>query len=212
MDILGQITDAVFSGNAPKTEELTKEAVTQGINPQVIIDNGLIAGMNKIGVLFKESKVFIPEVLISVRAMNNGMKVLKPLLVGGKSVPKGKAVIGTVKGDLHDIGKNLVIMMLEGAGFEVVDIGVDKAPEIFVEAVKEHSPDILGMSALLTTTLPAAKDTVTALQDAGLRDKVKVMIGGAPVTQKIADEIGADGFAPDASCAVDLAKQLIGVN
>lgn len=212
MDILGQITDAVFSGSAPKTEELTKEAVTQGIDPQVIIDNGLIAGMNKIGVLFKESKVFIPEVLISVRAMNYGMKVLKPLLVGGKSVPKGKAVIGTVKGDLHDIGKNLVIMMLEGAGFEVIDIGVDKAPEIFVEAVKEHSPDILGMSALLTTTLPAAKDTVTALQDAGLRDKVKVMIGGAPVTQKIADEIGADGFAPDASRAVDLAKQLIGVN
>lgn len=212
MEILNQIVDSVFSGDAPKTEELTREAVAQGLDPQVIIDEGLIAGMNKIGVLFKENKVFIPEVLISVRAMNYGMKILKPLLVDKKAVSKGKVVMGTVKGDLHDIGKNLVIMMLEGAGFEVVDIGIDKAPEIFVEAAREHKPDIIGMSALLTTTLPAAKDTITALQDAGLRDKIKVMVGGAPVTQKFADEIGADGFAPDASRAVDLAKQLIGVN
>lgn len=210
MEILNKISQALISGNAPLVEGLTKEALSQGIDPQVIVNDSLIAGMNVIGVRFKADEIYVPEVLIAARAMHAGMNILKPLLADSKSSSIGKAIVGTVKGDLHDIGKNLVIMMLEGAGFEVIDLGINVPPEKFISAINEYKPDILGLSALLTTTIPEMKNTLSVLNEAGVRNKVKVIVGGAPVTQKYADEINADGYAPDASRAVDVAKQLIG--
>lgn len=210
MEILNKISQALISGNAPLVEGLTKEAISQGIDPQVIVNDSLIAGMNVIGVRFKADEIYVPEVLIAARAMHAGMNILKPLLADSKSSSIGKALVGTVKGDLHDIGKNLVIMMLEGAGFEVIDLGINVPPDKFVSAINEYKPDILGLSALLTTTIPEMKNTLSVLSEAGVRNKVKVIVGGAPVTQKYADEINADGYAPDASRAVDIAKQLIG--
>jgi len=204
------IADALKAGNAPKVKELVQAALNEGVDPVEIVNNGLIIGMSEIGELFKRNEVYVPEVLIAARAMHAGMDILKPLLADKGNITIGKVVIGTVKGDLHDIGKNLVAMMLEGAGFEVIDLGVDVSPEKFVEAVNNTGAQIVGMSALLTTTMPSMKDTIEAIKAAGLRDKVKIMIGGAPVTQNFADEIGADGYAPDAASAADLAKKLIG--
>jgi 5-methyltetrahydrofolate--homocysteine methyltransferase len=183
----------------------------KGIPPGEILDEGLIKGMDVVGEKFKNGEFFIPEVLLAARVMHAGMDILKPALVSSGVEPVGKVVLGTVKGDLHDIGKNLVAMMLEGAGFEVIDLGIDVPPEKFVEAVRNDGACIRAMSALLTTTMTAMKTTLEALQEAGIRDDVMAMIGGAPVTQDYADEIGADGYARDAASAIDKAKKLMGI-
>lgn len=208
---LTEIAENLIVGNFKQVEELTKAALAEGIAPTRIVNEGLIPGMNEVGARFKAGEFYIPEVLIAARAMHAGLNVLKPLLSSYDFKPIGTVVLGTVKGDLHDIGKNLVGMMLEGAGFEVIDLGIDVPPAKFVETVKEKNPHIVGMSALLTTTMPMMKTTIEALQEAGLRDKVKVMVGGAPLTQDYADAIGADGYAPDAALAVDKAKELLGI-
>jgi len=210
MEVLEELSQALINGNAPKTKQLTQQALDAGLPPDKVLNEGLIVGMNEVGRRFKNNEFYVPEVLIAARAMHAAMDVLKPLLAASDVEPSGTVVIGTVKGDLHDIGKNLVAMMLEGAGFEVIDMGVDVSPEKFLAAVKERKPDIIGLSALLTTTMPSMKTTIEALKEAGMRDQVKVMIGGAPVTQRYADEIGADGYAPDAASAVDTARRLIG--
>jgi 5-methyltetrahydrofolate--homocysteine methyltransferase len=183
--------------------------VSEGVSPSDIINQGLIAGMAVVGTKFKANEFYVPEVLIAARAMHAGMDIVKPLLAETGVEPRGTVVIGTVKGDLHDIGKNLVSMMLEGGGWEVIDLDVDVAPEKFVECVSGKKPQLVALSALLTTTMPSMKDTIDALSAAGVRGAVKVMIGGAPVTQEYADEIGADGYAPDAASAVDKANELI---
>jgi len=211
MDLLQELAQAVINGNAPNAKELAQKAIDNGMDPGEVLNQGLIVGMNEVGRRFKANEFYVPEVLIAARAMHAAMDVLKPLLAQSDMEPAGKVIIGTVKGDLHDIGKNLVAMMLEGGGFEVIDLGVDVSPEKFLEAVNEHQPNLVGLSALLTTTMPAMKTTIDALVEAGVRDKVKVMIGGAPVTQRYADEIKADGYAPDAASAVDLARELAGV-
>ena len=206
---LNEISEALQRGDAGKVEKLVRLALAEKLSPKEILENGLIKGMNIIGVKFKNNEVYVPEVLIAARAMHAGMDVLKPKLVetGVKNI--GKVVIGTVKGDLHDIGKNLVKMMLEGAGFEVIDLGVDVSADKFVSAVKEHHPDILGMSALLTTTMVNMVDVIKSLQLSDLREKIKVMIGGAPITQNYAEQIGADGYSPDAASAAEDAKKFI---
>lgn len=209
MSFLEALSQAVIEGQEQQVKELTQKALAEGLKPLEIINEGLIKGMNVVGQRFKVGDMFVPEVLMSARAMTAGMDMVKPLLVDGEMTNKGTVVIGTVKGDLHDIGKNLVGMMLEGAGYKVVDLGTDTAPEAFVQAVQENNAQVLGLSALLTTTMLAMKQTIEALQVAGLRDKVKVMVGGAPITQEFADEIGADGYAPDAASAVELVNQLL---
>lgn len=209
MEILKEIADSVIAGNRKKVQELVKVALEEGISPERIINEGLLSGMSVIGERFKRNEIFVPEVLVSARAMQAGMDILRPLIANSKEVIKGKIVIGTVKGDLHDIGKNLVSMMLEGAGYQIIDLGIDVPPEKFVEAIKEHNPDIVGMSALLTTTMPQMKVTIDVLKQEGLRDKVKVIVGGAPVTPEFAKEIGADGYAKDASEAVELVNSLM---
>ena len=203
---LNGVSEALQRGKADKVSKLVKQALNEGITPKNILEEGLIHGMSIIGKKFKKNEVYVPEVLIAARAMHAGMDVLKPKLIetGVKNI--GKVVMGTVQGDLHDIGKNLVEMMLEGAGFEVIDLGTDISKDKFVEAVKEHKPNIIGMSALLTTTMVNMVEVIKALDVAGLRDKVKIMVGGAPITQNYADQIGADGYSPDASSAVDKAK------
>jgi 5-methyltetrahydrofolate--homocysteine methyltransferase len=203
------IADALIKGQAPKVKELVLKAIEEGTAPADILQNGLIAGMAVVGERFKKNEIYVPEVLIAARAMHAGMNELKPLLAASGVEPKGVFAIGTVKGDLHDIGKNLVMMMMEGAGYRIIDLGVDVSPEKFVQAVKEGA-QIVGMSALLTTTMPSMKNTIDAMKAAGMRDKVKIMVGGAPLTQAYSDEIGADGYAPDAASAVDIAGQLIG--
>jgi 5-methyltetrahydrofolate--homocysteine methyltransferase len=204
-----KISESLQKGDAESVKELVTKALEEKVTPKDILENGLISGMNVIGIKFKNNEVYVPEVLIAARAMHAGMDVLRPKLVetGVKNI--GKFVIGTVKGDLHDIGKNLVKMMLEGAGFEVIDLGVDISPDKFVESVKEHQPDVLGMSALLTTTMVNMPEVIKSLESAGLRDKVKVMIGGAPITQNYAEQIGADAYSPDAASAVEDAKDFI---
>jgi len=206
---LKNVSEALQRGDAEKVAELVKQALEENLLPKDILENGLIKGMDIIGAKFKKNEVYVPEVLIAARAMHAGMDVLRPKLVetGVKNI--GKVAIGTVKGDLHDIGKNLVKMMLEGAGFEVVDLGVDVSVDKFVEAVKEHQPNIIGMSALLTTTMVNMPEVIKALDIAGLRDKVKVMVGGAPITQNYANQIGADGYSPDAASAADKAKTFV---
>jgi 5-methyltetrahydrofolate--homocysteine methyltransferase len=204
---LKALADAVINGDQNKASEITKAALEEGTAAKVILDDGLIAGMDIVGARFKKNEIYIPEVLISARAMKTAMAVLEPELVKAGVEPVGKLLIGTVQGDLHDIGKNLVAMMLKGAGFEVIDLGVDVGPEKFIEQVKSAKVQLIGMSALLTTTMPGMERTIKALKDAGT--PVKVMIGGAPVTQDYADRIGADGYAPDAASAVDLAKSLV---
>jgi 5-methyltetrahydrofolate--homocysteine methyltransferase len=201
------LADAVINGDQNKALEITKAALEEGTAAKDVLDNGLIAGMDVVGERFKKNEIYIPEVLISARAMKMAMEVLEPELVKAGVEPVGKLLIGTVQGDLHDIGKNLVAMMLKGAGFEVIDLGVDVGPEKFVEQVKAAKAQLIGMSALLTTTMPGMERTIKAVKDAGI--PVKVMIGGAPVTQDYADRIGADGYAPDAASAVDLAKSLV---
>ena len=200
---------AVINGDRDEVARLAQEAVDEGVDPESIVNDGLIVGMDEVGRRFKANEFYVPEVLIAARAMHGGMDIVKPLLAARGIEPRGQVLIGTAQGDLHDIGKNLVAMMLEGGGYEVVDLGVDVAPDQFVEAISEHSPNVVAMSALLTTTMPAMKDMIEALDAAGIRDQIKVMIGGAPVTQDYADEIGADGYAPDAASAVDLAADLM---
>ena len=204
------LQNAIIECNVERATELTQKAIDEGYRPADVINEGLIKGMNVVGQRFKEGDMYVPEVLMAARAMNSGMDLVKPLLVEGEVASAGKVVLGTVAGDLHDIGKNLVGMMMESGGMEVIDLGMDVEPEKFAEAVREHNPDIVGMSALLTTTMLAMKDTIEVLQEEGLRDNVKVIVGGAPVTSEFADEIGADGWAPDAASAKDLAIELIG--
>jgi len=209
MPVLDEISKNLQAGQAPKVKELVKKAIDEKVPVADILNKGLLAGMSVIGEKFKKNEVYVPEVLIAARAMQWGMEVLQPLLTKAGVQPVGKVVLGTVKGDLHDIGKNLVGMMLRGAGFEVIDVGVDVAPEKFVESAKTSGAKVIGCSALLTTTMPQMKKVVETVKGSGV--KVKVMIGGAPVTQSYADEIGADGYAPDAASAADLAKKLSGV-
>jgi len=206
---LKAIYESTIAGNAGAVKELIEQALEEGAEPGSIISGQLIPAMTEVGDRFARNEFYVPEMLIAARAMQGGLAILKPLLTSGEIVSAGRVIIGTVKGDLHDIGKNLVAMMLEGAGFEVFDLGVDVAPEKFADAVKEHKPDLVGLSALLTTTMVQMKTTVDALAEAGVRDQVKVMIGGAPVTQKYADEIGADGYADDAGGAAKVAKAML---
>ncbi|CAA7600614.1 Methyltransferase cognate corrinoid protein [Acididesulfobacillus acetoxydans] len=203
------LAHSVIAGQQDRVKQLTQQALDAGTDPVEIINQGLISGMNVVGARFKVGQMFVPEVLMSARAMNGGMELVKPLLVGQELPSAGKVVLGTVKGDLHDIGKNLVGMMLESAGFTVVNLGVDAGPQKFLQAIKEHKPGVIGMSALLTTTMLSMKDTIEVLKEEGLRNKVKVIVGGAPISQDFADEIGADGFAPDAASATDLCKKLL---
>jgi len=204
-----RLSTAILEGDAEKAPKLVEKGLAEGLVPKDILDNGLVPGMNEVGVRFKAGDMFVPEVLMSADAMQASLLVLRPELVASGAKLIGKIVMGTVKGDLHDIGKNLVGMMCEGAGFEVKDIGKDVEPQGFVDAVKEFEPDVLGMSALLTTTMRTMESTIKVLEEAGLRDKVKIMIGGAPVTQAFADQIGADGYASNAASAADLAKRLV---
>ena len=206
-----ELATALISGKAPVVRELTEEALAGGEKPRDVLNKGLVAGMGVVGEKFKNNEFYVPEVLIAARAMKFGMEVLRPKLAETGVEPVARVAIGTVRGDLHDIGKNLVVMMMEGAGFEIVDLGVDVKPEQFVQTVKERDARLVCLSALLTTTMPAMKDTIEALREAGLRNSVTVMVGGAPVTQNYADEIGADGYAPDAASAVDRAKELLKV-
>ena len=208
-DILVKISEAVIESDVGAIVGLTEQALGEGLSPQEILDNGLVSGMDHVGVEFKEGNMFIPEVLLSAKVMHASLDILEPMFAETGTRMVGKVVIGTTQGDLHDIGKNLVGMMMRGAGFEVFDLGTDVAADVFVEAVREKTPDIVGISALLTTTMAGMRDTIEALQEAGLRDQVKVMVGGAPVTRDFAQKIGADGYAPDAPTAVDMAKEFV---
>jgi len=205
---LKKLAEGVIGGKADEVKKMTEEALAEGVTPKQILDEGLVAGMDVVGTKFKEGEFYVPEVLIAARAMHAGMDILKPKLAEAGVEPVAKVAIATVKGDLHDIGKNLVAMMLQGAGFEVNDLGVDCSAEKFVQAAKEGAK-FIGLSALLTTTMPSMKEVIDELQKAGVRDKVKVLIGGAPLTQEYADEIGADGYAPDAASGVDVVKSLM---
>jgi len=207
--ILEDIVLRVERGDETSVGELTQKALSEGISAGEILNNGLVAGMDVVGERFKNNEVFIPEVLVSARAMKAGMKIVRPLLAEGIMGSRGKVVIGTIKGDLHDIGKNIVGMLLEGAGFEVTDLGTDVTKEQFMEVVEKEGVDIIGMSALLTTTMTYMKEVIQSVEDANLKGKVKVIIGGAPITQSYAEEIKADGYAPDAASAVDLVKSLL---
>jgi 5-methyltetrahydrofolate--homocysteine methyltransferase len=208
-EILEQISTAVIEGDLDDIGDLTEDALDDDTSAGDILNKGLMPGMDHVGMEFKAGNMFVPEVLRSARTMQTAMDILNPLLAETGISMLGKVLLGTVKGDLHDIGKNLVGMMCEGAGFEVKDIGKDVSPEAFVEAVKQHQPDILGMSALLTTTMRSMQSTITVLEEAGVRDTVKIMIGGAPVTKAFADEIGADGYASNAAAAAELVRELV---
>jgi 5-methyltetrahydrofolate--homocysteine methyltransferase len=203
------ISAALIDGDHLTVNQLTVSALAAGTPALEVMDNGLIAGMGLVGIKFRENFIFVPEVLACARAMKAGMAHVEPILSASGVKPLGKVVMGTVKGDLHDIGKNLCIMMLRGAGFEVIDLGVDTSPDAFIEAVEEHRPQLMGMSALLTTTMPNMGKTIEAFLDAGLRDAVRIMVGGAPVTQAFADDMGADGYGKDAVACVTLAKSLL---
>ena len=206
---LQALKDAVIKGDFSTAQEITKSALDEGMGPEKVLREGLIAGMDVVGAAFKKNEVYVPEVLIAARAMKMAMEILEPKLAEAGIEPLGTVVVGTVKGDLHDIGKNLVIMMLKGAGFNVIDIGIDVPPEKFVEAVRENSANAVGLSALLTTTMPMIDKTVEAFKNSDV--EAKIMIGGAPVTQQYADKIGAHGYASDAASAVDVAKELLEV-
>lgn len=210
MSKIQEVSNAVQSGKSKIVGGLVQEALKEGYDPTEILNLGMIDAMSIVGEKFKNNEIFVPEMLVAARAMKKGVEVLKPHLAGDNTVSAGKLVIGTVAGDLHDIGKNLVAMMMESAGFEVIDLGVDVPAENFVNAVKNNSDvDIVCVSALLTTTMPAMKDTVKALTDAGFRDKIKVMVGGAPINQDFADEIGADAYTEDAASAAQVAKAFV---
>jgi 5-methyltetrahydrofolate--homocysteine methyltransferase len=209
MSVLNDLRQNVIDGNSAEVEDLVKQAIRAGLPPEKIMNEGLISAMTEVGQLFESGEFYVPEMLVAARAMKSGLEWLRPQLAAAHIQAVGKVVIGTVQGDLHDIGKNLVGMMLEGAGFEIIDLGADVSPQKFVDAVKEHQPDIVGCSALLTTTMPKMKSMIEALKEAGLRDRVKVMIGGAPITEQYAAEIGADIFAPDAASAATRARQVL---
>lgn len=208
MEILNEISEKLQAGSAPKVRQLVSYALNQGIDVKEVL-NALIDGMGVVGVKFKNNEIYVPEVLIAARAMNAGLEILKPILTETGVKPIGKVIIGTVAGDLHDIGKNLVKMMMIGAGLEVIDLGVDVTPQKFVSAVKEFNPDIVAMSALLTTTMSSMRKTIESLEKEGLRSKLIVMIGGAPVTENYAKEISADIYTPDAASAAEKAKEAI---
>lgn len=211
MALIEEIREALVVGNAPKINELATKAIDENIPAVEILNEGLVKGMDTVAEKWKCGEYYIPNVLIAARAMKQGMAVIKPKLVEGDYKAKAVAVAGTVKGDLHDIGKNLVVMMMEGAGFEVFDLGTDVPAEKFINTAREKNADLILMSALLTTTMMGMKDVIAALKDSGLAESVKTMVGGAPITQKFADEIGADGYAPDGSSAVERAKELMGL-
>lgn len=200
---------ALSQGKMDEAKRLTQEALDAGESAETILKEGFISAMDRIGVKFKNGEVYIPEVLIAARAMHAGMAILKPILSKSTGTMAGKVLIGTVKGDLHDIGKNLVVMMLEGGGFDVVDLGIDVPADKFVEAIKIHQPQVVGLSALLTTTMREMKTTIEVIEKSGLRNQVKMIVGGAPLTEKFAREIGADGYGPDAASAVDVVKSLL---
>ncbi len=205
-----RLSTAVLEGKEERVPRLVQKGLDEGLAPKDILDNGLIVGMDEVGARFKRGEMFVPEVLMAAKSMQAGLTVLRPELVASGAQLIGKIVMGTVKGDLHDIGKNLVGMMCEGAGFEVIDLGFNVEPEKFIEAIKEHQPNIVGMSALLTTTMRAMGHTIQAIEEAGLRDQVKIMVGGAPVDAEFAERIGADGYGSNAPAGSDLAKRLAG--
>jgi 5-methyltetrahydrofolate--homocysteine methyltransferase len=211
MKELQDLAQSVELGHVQKVSELTQQLIDSGVSPKTILNYGLIAGMTVVGEKMRSGDMYLPEVLQSASAMHGSLKILKPHLVREGTQSRGKIMVGTVKGDMHDIGKNLVSIMLQGAGFDIVDVGLNVSPQKFVEAITAHQPAILGLSAMLTTTMLNMKTTIDAMNAAGLRSKVKVIIGGAPVSQKFADEIGADGYARDAVLAVDKVKQLLGI-
>lgn len=209
MHVFEEIALGVQKGDSETVRSLTEKALAENSSPEEILNKGLVAGMGVIGEKFKNNEVFIPEVLVSAKAMKAGMEIVKPLLAEANVQSRGKVVIGTVKGDLHDIGKNIVGMLLEGGGYDIIDLGADVSKEQFLEAIHKENANVLGMSALLTTTMAYMRETIEALESANLRSQVKVMIGGAPIAQAYADEIKADGYAPDAAAAVDLAHNLL---
>ena len=209
MSLIQEISEALQKGKSKNVKTLVQQALEEGLDAKEILDNGLLDGMMIVGGKFKRNEVFVPEVLVAARAMNAGMTILEPKLVEIGNEPVGKAVIGTVKGDLHDIGKNLVVMMLKGAGFEVFDLGVDVEPAAFVEKAEEIGADVIGLSALLTTTMPNMKDVITLLEERGIRKKYIVMVGGAPVNDSFAREIGADFYTADAATAAEMAKEAV---
>ena len=208
-ELFEKMAEVLIAGKQEEVKSLTQEALDKGAAARDILDKGLLAGMDVVGQRFKAGDMFIPEVLLCARCMHGAMDILNPLLSEGDAAGVGTCLIGTVEGDLHDIGKNLVAMMLEGAGFQVVDLGTNITSQQFVDAVKEHQPDILGMSALLTTTMPRMEETIQALKEAGIRDQVKIMAGGAPVTQDFVDKIGGDAYGANAASATDKAKELV---
>lgn len=210
MSLLDEMNISVIEGNPDKVKELVRQALDQEVEVKTILNEGLIAAMDVVGRRFESRELFIPEMLMAGEAMTRGLEILRPLLKESGVKPQGIVVIGTVAGDMHSIGKSLVSMMMEGAGFKIIDLGVDVSPEQFVKSVKEEDAQLVGMSALLTTTMPSMKATIEALKEAGLLDKVKTLIGGAPVTQEYADKIGADGYAPDAATAVKKAREFLG--
>ncbi len=209
-EVLAKISTAVIEGKMGDIRDLTQQALDEGLSAKEVLDGGLMKGMDYVGQQFKKGDMFVPEVLLSARVMQGSMDILKPRLIEAGVKMAGKVVIGTVEGDLHDIGKNLVIMMLEGGGFEVIDLGNNVPPQVFVDSVKENKPEIVGMSALLTTTMRAMGHTINALKEAGVRDEVKIMIGGAPVTSEFAAQIGADAYCSNAPAGVDMAKKWMG--
>ncbi len=208
-EILQEMADVLIKGDMKTISDLTQKALDQGYAAEHVLQKGLLAGMDVIGKRFKEGDMFIPEVLRSAKTMHKAMEILRPILAQSDVQSQGTFLIATVEGDMHDIGKNLVAMMFEGAGFEVINLGIDQKAQAIVDAVKEKKPNILGLSALLTTTMPKMEDTIKSLHEAGLRDQVKVMVGGAPVTAEYAEKIGADGYAPNAASAVDKAKEFL---
>ena len=208
MSNLQAITETLINGDGDKLQELVQKALDEGTPANEILKKGLIVGMDIVGEKMESGDMFIPEVLMAAQAMSISVEILKPLLAEGEGASAGKVIIGTVKGDLHDIGKNLVVMMMESAGFEVIDLGVDVDPAKFVAAIKKNKPNIVGLSALLTTTMPMMKKSIESIEESGLRDGLKIIVGGAPVNQAFADEIGADGYAPDAGSASKMAKAM----
>jgi 5-methyltetrahydrofolate--homocysteine methyltransferase len=210
VEVFQQLRDAIISGDAGSAGQLAAEALAAGADPEALVYDAMTPGMDEVGRRFEAGEFFLPELLIAARAMKTALEKIRPHLAARPARSAGRAVLGTVAGDQHDIGKNLVCVMLEGAGFQVINLGFDVSPEAFVAAVQDEGPELLGMSALLSTTMPAMKRTIAALKDAGVRDRVKIMIGGAPVTEQFAEEIGADGYAPNASAAVNVARGLVG--
>lgn len=210
-EILDGLYENTLNGIAQPVVDLTNEGIKLGMDPLVILFDSLIPALEEVGRLFEIGEYFVPEMLIAAKAMSGAMEILQPLIAASGAEPLGTFLMGTVKGDIHDIGKNLCNVMLEGAGFNVIDIGVNVSPETFIEAIKEHNPDAVGMSAFLTTTMPMFKTNIEAIKEAGLRDQVKILVGGAPVTQEYSDVVGADGFAPDANSCVRVTKQLLGI-